>query len=952
MPVAPHFASASVERFPELAELFAVHGSRRISSVHLHHTFVPDHGTFQAVARELGSDEASGLELCRRMWRYHTQELGWADIAQHVTIDPAGRIWLNRSWDRPPASARGFNGSTRLGPFMIEMIGNFDRAAERPTELQWRAAVTVIAAIQKAFGLAPEAVAFHNEMTDQKSCPGSSIDKVAAIREIAAQHTASGGDGARPAKRSTSPLGTRQTAAFALLAGLLDRRDDGSLARGGTQEGEPGDELDESRIPVDAIARLTGRAAGPRGVGDGLGRGGGEGLELSGPMLRQLKPHVLNLRQGLFSTDGDFSTSREEAEALVHSHLDRWVAERLAAGEVARVMIHAHGGLNSEEDGLAYAYTMFRWWLQMGVYPIFFVWETGTIETFWQLLEDRLRRVERDLLDVLDDARDAMVERIVHRLGQDFWTTMKLAAERAAEAGASNGSHQLARMLGELSQKHAGKIELHGVGHSAGAIFHAYFMRECNENTRKLPIESLHFLAPACTVRLFEELVVPRVDGSQIKSFTQYMMDRRTERADPTVTGYGKSLLYLVSRGFERERGEPILGLEESIRTVPRLLRFLGLGAAGPDRASAIFSPSGDDLPEKARAASTSHGGFDDDPATMMSVALRILGLSSSNGLPPVPVVRSRTRAAGRLFAPLASRLPPDELGGLFVRPPAPAPAPLAAGNGAAPPLPAIVGRRHALCIGINTYPGDARLDGCVADARLWASTLARLGFTTDLLLDLDASHTALLERMRQAVTSLAPGDHLVIQYAGHGAYFPDESGDEEDSRDEALVPVDYQERNLFISDDELWDVLQGGPDGACVTVIMDCCHSMSNTRAAFRFGAAPGKVREIRPNPGQIRAHRARKARLRASGPKPIEAMRHVKFAACQDHEYALEVDGQGNFTRAAVGVLARLTRAMTNDQMRLEIEKAFRGDARQHPGLECRTADRENPFLGGPLR
>ena len=95
---------------------------------------MPDIALFRSVTRELGSEEAAGLELCQRMWRFHTQELGWSDIAQHVTIDPAGRIWLNRSWDRPPASAKGFNGSSKLGPFMIEVIGNFDQGIERPTE--------------------------------------------------------------------------------------------------------------------------------------------------------------------------------------------------------------------------------------------------------------------------------------------------------------------------------------------------------------------------------------------------------------------------------------------------------------------------------------------------------------------------------------------------------------------------------------------------------------------------------------------------------------------------------------------------------------------------------------------------------------------------------------------------------------------------------------------------
>jgi Caspase domain len=148
-----------------------------------------------------------------------------------------------------------------------------------------------------------------------------------------------------------------------------------------------------------------------------------------------------------------------------------------------------------------------------------------------------------------------------------------------------------------------------------------------------------------------------------------------------------------------------------------------------------------------------------------------------------------------------------------------------------------------------------------------------------------------------------------VIVYGGHGAYFPDESGDEEDTRNQALVPVDYQQTDLFISDDELWDVRQAGPEGAGVTAIMDCCHSMSNSRVRFRFGAALGNIniREIKPDRRQIEAHRTRTARVRSGQLKPIEAMRHIKFTTCRDNEYALEVDGQGGARNGSLAVSVR---------------------------------------------
>lgn len=176
---APVYASVSAVEFPVIARLFAETGKRRVTEVHLHHTFIPSHADFKAaVARHGGDAEAGGLDLCRSMWRFHVCERDFADIAQHVSIDPAGRIWLNRNWNRSPASATGFNGDHARGPFMIETIGNFDVGHDVLGGGQLHAVLTVIASVQMACGLPAEALRFHNEMTDAKSCPGTSIDKL------------------------------------------------------------------------------------------------------------------------------------------------------------------------------------------------------------------------------------------------------------------------------------------------------------------------------------------------------------------------------------------------------------------------------------------------------------------------------------------------------------------------------------------------------------------------------------------------------------------------------------------------------------------------------------------------------------------------------------------------------------------------------------------------------
>lgn len=125
------------------------------------------------------------------MWRYHTRENGWSDIAQHLSIAPDGTLWPGRDWNKAPASATGHNGSARVGPFMIEMIGDFDVGRDRLEGAQRAAVMDVIARVQRRFGLPAEALRFHNQMSG-KTCPGSSLSRAQVVAEVATRHVALG----------------------------------------------------------------------------------------------------------------------------------------------------------------------------------------------------------------------------------------------------------------------------------------------------------------------------------------------------------------------------------------------------------------------------------------------------------------------------------------------------------------------------------------------------------------------------------------------------------------------------------------------------------------------------------------------------------------------------------------------------------------------------------------
>ena len=82
----PPFRSRAVEDVAAELDAFDF-GETRLTGVHVHHTYRPDHETF----RRLG-----GRRCVAGMHRYHTGALGWSDIAQHE-IGRAGRLDLVRA---------------------------------------------------------------------------------------------------------------------------------------------------------------------------------------------------------------------------------------------------------------------------------------------------------------------------------------------------------------------------------------------------------------------------------------------------------------------------------------------------------------------------------------------------------------------------------------------------------------------------------------------------------------------------------------------------------------------------------------------------------------------------------------------------------------------------------------------------------------------------------------
>ena len=920
---------------PEFAELLGAYPfTREIREVHMHHTWRPNH------------EQDKGRASVEAMHRYHTRRLGWSDIAQHVTIDKEGTIWTGRDWNAPPASSGGHNGTRTAGPFMFEMIGDFDVGNDLFEGAQRETAIAVVALVQERFGLKPETLRFHSDMSG-KTCPGSAIDYdevLQAVREERERLVADTSDddtpgGDTPATGEPEPFGPERLLVHAVLEDAAQpiwtphpawtpfpaprSLDDAHR--------EAFAEPPEKAMSLDEVALLFGSA-------DGDARGD---LRLSRAARTELKPHVINLTDGRLSTGGRYQTTPADVEAIFEQHLPDALAQARERKKPLHVMLYAHGGLVSEKAALEKAYTHVNWWKETGtVYPIYFVWETGLFETIAQALR-RWRRGSRALEAQARGWLDGPIEAFLRytKLTPAVWQGMKLSA--AAGSAEGGGAHLAAQKLAGFAKKYrkavgTGDIRFHAVGHSAGSIFHSHFVPAALK--AGVPsFRTVQVLAPAIRTDRFAERFAPLVGEEKgIDHLSLFTMSREAELDDHCARVYRKSLLYLVYYALERERKEPILGLEENLLADPALVELFGLDGSASPSADAVFGPTRARSGRSATRAE-SHGAFDDDPETMQSVMRRVLDAPPGERLPPYP--QSRAQADPWTLPPI----PPDaaravaflgaESSGASEQPPASEPERPPASAPASPPPRSR--QKRALCVGIDAYP-TRPLSGAVADARAWADALRARGFEVEELLDERATRSNLLAALGRLVGSGRPGDVLAFQFAGHGAQFDDLSGDEPTGRDQAYCPVDHA-RGPIILDDEVRELFDQLADGVNLTCFLDFCHSGSATRFAFSADEQP---REIEPTP-EMRAFRQDllQRRERSPAPSSTDAMRDVTFSACQSNELAWEVRGRGVFSVRALEALGSGV-TLTNEGFHRAVLERFRDDGRQHPVFESARA------------
>ena len=277
---------------------------------------------------------------------------------------------------------------------------------------------------------------------------------------------------------------------------------------------------------------------------------------------------------------------------------------------------------------------------------------------------------------------------------------------------------------------------------------------------------------------------------------------------------------------------------------------------------------------------------------------------------------------------------------------------------------------RRALLIGINKYLiAGADLRGCVNDVADLTAVLTEFsGFKRSditVLIDQAATRKAMIAGIQKLVKASKKGDVALLHFSGHGSHVPDAdpNRDEADGRDEILCPTDLNWDDP-LRDDWLRTTFDTLAAGANLTVIMDCCHSGSNTRA-IAPPDAPVKQRFL-PSPWDIAAAESgrrgatrvttelRRSTRAARSKKDVIAadIPEVLITGCRDTQTSADAFINGRYNGALTFAVVEAIRATEGQLTYRELHERASAVLKkrkftQVPQLESRKAQFDAPLF-----
>ena len=336
--------------------------------------------------------------------------------------------------------------------------------------------------------------------------------------------------------------------------------------------------------------------------------GGTEETKKHAPKRHEIDSHFVHFDDGTYKEKGDYWSTSENV---------RQTAERLrevaSTGFYKHLLIYAHGGLNNPKDSARRVKALKNGFMRNGIYPYHIMYDTGLVEELKDVIARALDRAKKRATG-FSEWWDGIIEDAIRKPVTPIWEEMKRDARLPFESN-GDGCDAISSFVTALVGT---EVSIHLVGHSTGAILLGHLLNVFDNLSHRNIVKSCSLMAPACTIEFFETNYRPRLDSGngtavQLPNIRIYNLKDNLEKDDTVAFAYRKSLLYLISRALERGRDKPLLGMEIHAANLP------------PTEGLEFIYSDGHDT-DTARSASTSHGGFDNDPKTMNGILENILG--------------------------------------------------------------------------------------------------------------------------------------------------------------------------------------------------------------------------------------------------------------------------------------------------------------------------------------
>lgn len=246
---------------------------------------------------------------------------------------------------------------------------------------------------------------------------------------------------------------------------------------------------------------------------------------------------------------------------------------------------------------------------------------------------------------------------------------------------------------------------------------------------------------------------------------------------------------------------------------------------------------------------------------------------------------------------------------------------------------------KKALLVGINYRGMNGELYGCINDIKNVKELLIQNNYNEKDIVSLSEDHDKLPTKHEIAKSLLWLLENkknkpmeIFFHYSGHGSWIYDRNNDEEDNKDECLVPLDYK-RNGMIYDDDLNELLQNNlTSNTKLFIIIDACHS--GTMFDLKYQLKCNKV--VRDHNNKISSDFS----MKTYNYNDNLNGKIIAISGCQDNQTSadawLERQSQGALTHSFLKTMNKYNNKLTLEELMVGIYSIIKGyNFQQSPTL-----------------